>query len=94
MQQDDILTLANSNNSVIPLQQTYTNKVELITNTYPKKAGIISVKNKDVELRKLSYNYNRNESELNYFDTSLIGNSTVNESIVSTINDIKMCDKC
>ncbi|RKE95258.1 BatA domain-containing protein [Ichthyenterobacterium magnum] len=89
LQQDDILTLVNSNNSVIPLQQTYTNKVELITNTYPKKAGIISVKNKNIELKKLSYNYNRRESELNYLDTSLIGNSTVNESIVSTINDIK-----
>ncbi|MCK8480687.1 BatA domain-containing protein [Psychroserpens algicola] len=89
LQQDDILTLVNGEHSVIPLQQTYDNKVELITNTYPDVAGIISVKNKDAFLKNLSFNFNRSESNLNYFDTQDIGNTTVNNSVASAISDIK-----
>ncbi|WP_204345253.1 BatA domain-containing protein [Psychroserpens algicola] len=89
LQQDDILTLVNGEHSVIPLQQTYDNKVELITNTYPDVAGIISVKNKDAFLKNLSFNFNRSESNLNYFDTQDIVNTTVNNSVASAISDIK-----
>jgi hypothetical protein len=89
LKQDDILTLVNGENSVIPLQQTYTNKVTLEVNDYPKSSGIISVQNKKAFLKNLSFNFNRNESNLAYFDLSNIENATVNESIATTINDIK-----
>ncbi|MCD2259007.1 BatA domain-containing protein [Psychroserpens luteolus] len=89
LQQDDILTLVNGDNSVIPLQQTYDNKVELITNTYPDIAGIISVKNKDSFLKNLSFNFNRNESQLNYFDIQNIANTSMNNSVATAISDIK-----
>ena len=89
LQQDDILTLVNGENSVIPLQQTYDNKVELITNTYPDIAGIISVQNKEAFLKNLSFNFDRNESNLNYFDTQNFTNASVNNSVASAISDIK-----
>jgi len=89
LQQDDILTLVNGENSVIPLQQTYTNKVALKTNDYPNSAGIIAVQNKETFLKNLSFNFNRNESSLAYFDLVNIKNATVSESISTTINDIK-----
>ena len=89
MQQDDILTLVNANNSAIPFQQTFTNKVALTLNDYPKTSGIIAVQNKETFLKNLSFNYNRNESNLNYFDLSNIETAKVSESISSTINDIK-----
>nr|WP_321235459.1 BatA domain-containing protein [uncultured Psychroserpens sp.] len=89
LQQDDILTLVNGERSVIPLQQTYDNKVELITDTYPDIAGVISVKNKDALLKNLSFNFNRNESNLNYFDTQNIANTTIANSVASAISDIK-----
>ncbi|MEH6536043.1 MAG: BatA domain-containing protein [Psychroserpens sp.] len=89
LQQDDILTLVNGENSVIPLQQTYNNKVELITNTYPNIAGIIAVQNKDTFLKNLSFNFDRNESNLNYFDTQNISNTTIDNSVASAISDIK-----
>ncbi|WP_299335243.1 BatA domain-containing protein [uncultured Psychroserpens sp.] len=89
LQQDDILTLVNGDNSVIPLQQTYDNKVELITNTYPDVAGIISVQNKDTFLKNLSFNFDRRESNLNYFDIGNIANATINNSVASVISDIK-----
>jgi len=89
LQQDDILTLVNGENSVIPLQQTYTNKVALKTSDYPNFSGIIAVKNKENFLKNLSFNFNRNESNLAYFDLASIENATVSESISTTINDIK-----
>jgi len=89
LQQDDILTLVNGEKSVIPLQQTYTNKVALKTSDYPDYAGIIAVKNKENFLKNLSFNFNRNESNLAYFDLDGIKNATVSESISTTINDIK-----
>ncbi|TXE17260.1 hypothetical protein ES692_09755 [Psychroserpens burtonensis] len=89
LQQDDILTLVNGENSVIPLQQTYDNKVELITNTYPDIAGIVSVKNKDAFLKNLSFNFDRKESNLNYFDIQTINNMSLNTTVASAISDIK-----
>lgn len=89
LQQDDILTLVNGENSVIPLQQTYDNKVELITNTYPDVAGIVSVKNKDAFLKNLSFNFDRSESNLNYFDTHNFANTNFDNSVASAISEIK-----
>ncbi|GAA0745862.1 BatA and WFA domain-containing protein [Gaetbulibacter jejuensis] len=89
LQQDDILKLGNENNASIPLQQTFTNKVELITNEYPEKAGIIPVMNKNEVLKQLSFNYNRTESNLYYHDLENIEGLNVTKSVASAINDIK-----
>ena len=87
--QDDILTLKNGDHSVIPLQQTFTNKVALTTNEYPDVSGIIGVYNKDTRLKNLSFNFNRNESNLNYYNLKTIEGATVSNSITTAINDIK-----
>lgn len=89
LRQDDILTLHKGENSVVPLQQTYTNKVELITDEYPDIAGVFEVKNKETVLRHLSYNYNRNESNLNYYNLSNLENVNTNASIASAFDSIK-----
>ena len=89
LSQDDILSLNVKDHEVIPLQQTYSNKVQLITNELPNKAGTFEVKNKETVLKHLSYNYNRNESNLTYFDLYSIKNAEVSNSVGSTINDIK-----
>ncbi len=89
LQQDNILTLVLNENSVVPLQQTYINKVELKTDEFPDVAGILSVNNKETTLQHLSYNYNRNESNLNYLNLSSLNNIETNSSIASAINDIK-----
>mgnify|MGYP001082792234 FL=1 len=89
LQQDDILKLGNEENASIPLQQTFTNKVELITNEYPEKAAIIPVMNKDEVLKQLSFNYNRTESNLYYHDLESIEGLNVTKSVASAINDIK-----
>ncbi|WP_426430449.1 BatA domain-containing protein [Winogradskyella sp. HB-48] len=87
--QDDILTLGNSENSVIPLQKTYSKTVILETQEYPENAGIYEVKNKSEVIQNLSFNYDRGESNLSYLDLKNMPNISVNESLATTINDIK-----
>ncbi|WP_179344844.1 BatA domain-containing protein [Winogradskyella ursingii] len=87
--QDDILTLATENNSVIPLQQTYSKSVELKTEEFPNQAGILKVMNKDEVLQNLSFNFKRDESQLNYHDLSSVTNVTVDSNLATTIESIK-----
>ncbi|WP_225035806.1 BatA domain-containing protein [Winogradskyella sp. SM1960] len=87
--QDDILTLESDETSVIPLQKTYSKSVILETEEYPNTAGILKVKNKEQVLQNLSFNYNRSESNLSYYDLSPLNNVTVDSSLATTINTIK-----
>jgi hypothetical protein len=87
--QDDILTLGTDENTVIPLQKTFSKTVVLETADYPKNAGIFTVKNESEVLQNLSFNYNREESNLSYLDIKNNTNVSVNESLATTINDIK-----
>ncbi|MBV7268078.1 BatA domain-containing protein [Winogradskyella luteola] len=87
--QDDILTLSSDEISVIPLQKTYSKSVVLETEDYPNTAGILSVKDKSEVLQNLSFNYNRSESNLDYYNLKDTVNNTVSESLVTTINAIK-----
>lgn len=89
LQQDNILTLEIDDTSVVPLQQTYANKVELKTKEYPDVAGILSVNNKETTLQHLSYNYNRIESNLNYINLSAFDSVDSTSSIASAIEEIK-----
>lgn len=87
--QDEILKLDNAEASIVPLQQTYSHKVQLITDEYPNTAGIFEIKSQDNVVRHLSYNYNRSESNLNYINLSQVTNSVKNNSVASAIDDIK-----
>ncbi|WP_431108870.1 BatA domain-containing protein [Winogradskyella poriferorum] len=87
--QDDILTLGTDENTVIPLQKTFSKTVVLETADYPENAGVFNVKNESEVLQNLSFNYNREESNLSYLDIKNNTNVSVNESLATTINDIK-----
>ena len=87
--QDDILSLENDKESLIPLQQTFSKKVSLTTNDYPKNAGLFNVINNQKILNQLSFNYNRSESNLNYHNISDNADFSVKDSFVSTIDAIK-----
>ena len=87
--QDDILTLDDHNNSVIPLQKTYSKSVVLETEEFPKTAGVLNVKNKNEVLQNLSFNYSRAESNLNYYNLNTLKNTNVTSRLETTINNIK-----
>jgi hypothetical protein len=89
LEQDEILSLNSSNASSIPLQKTYKNRVVLQTGEFPEEAGILDVKNKGKTIKKLSFNYPREESKLSYFSVEEIPNATVDTSLDQAIETIK-----
>jgi len=93
LSKDDILTLQADDQEVIPLQQTYANKVELVTSEFPNESGIYGVKSKETILKHLSYNYSRDESNLTYFDLTTLENVTIDDKVDSSLQDIKSATK-
>lgn len=89
LQQDAVLTLANNNQSIIPKQQYFNNKVIITTSEMPSVASIYTVKNKNESIKNVSYNYNRNESNLVYRNLSTSKNITVGNSINEIFDTIK-----
>ncbi|MUU77302.1 BatA domain-containing protein [Winogradskyella endarachnes] len=87
--QDDILTLDSDETSVIPLQKTFSKSVVLETEDFPNVAGILNVKNKENILENLSFNYNRTESNLSYYNLNALAEADVETSLATTINNIK-----
>ncbi len=87
--QDEILTLASEETSVIPLQKTYSKSVVLETEDYPRTSGILNVNNKEQLIQNISFNYNRSESNLIYHDLQILTGSNISNSLATTISDIK-----
>lgn len=61
---DEIVNVKNDAESFIPIQQILNNKVKLTFNDNPKEAGNFDILNKENPIGKLSFNYNRSESNL------------------------------
>ncbi len=88
LQQDEILTLISNDSKVIPQQQTFKNKVSLITSEAPEFAGIYNITNNTNTIENISYNYNRNESNLRYLNLKNDA-VTVSNTISEVLNTIK-----
>ncbi|MFY0629530.1 MAG: BatA domain-containing protein [Flavobacteriaceae bacterium] len=65
---DEILTISNASESFIPLQQSFSSKVRLITNDQPKKDGFYSISLAKDTLETVAYNYSNKESLLSFYD--------------------------
>ncbi|MHA7059064.1 vWA domain-containing protein [Aquimarina sp. M1] len=87
--QDGILSLESSQESIIPLQQSFATKVRVTTEEVPTKAGIYALMDKEQLIQHVSYNYNTSESSLLYYDLSNTGKYKVNDSITSLFEQIK-----
>ena len=89
LQQDAILTLVNETSNLIPEQRYFNNKVAIKTSETPSLASIYAIKNKNEVIKHVSYNYNRNESNLHYKDLSHINNVNISNSIANVFDTIK-----
>lgn len=89
MQQDDILKLQSNAINIIPQQQTFNNKVAITTNETPNIAATYAIDNKTETIEHVSYNYNRDESDLNYIDIQSLNKATIGDSVPDLINDLK-----
>ncbi|RAJ12025.1 vWA domain-containing protein [Olleya aquimaris] len=89
LQQDAVLTLVNGEDKIIPEQNYFNNKVVIKTNETPEKAGIYDLKNNSEIIQNVSYNYNRNESNLTYINLDNLESATVSNSITTVFDNIK-----
>ncbi|MFV0540939.1 MAG: BatA domain-containing protein [Aestuariibaculum sp.] len=89
LQQDDIITLSNGTENLIPKQQYFKNKVVVNTLETPNISGIYTIKDKTGNIKNISYNYDRNESTLAYIPLSEFKNIKISESVAQTFDSIK-----
>ncbi len=87
--QDGILSLVSESENIVPLQQSYATKVRVTTNDVPTRAGIYSVQNKSTTIQHVSYNYNSEESDLQYYNLKSTDHYYVNESVTELFDQIK-----
>ena len=78
---DNILKLNGSENEFIPLQQSFSNKVQLEFGENPKNDGIYAVMNGNDTIQNLSFNHPRNESVLDYLNGTDIAGFFTYDSI-------------
>ena len=64
LSKDEILTIKNSQETFIPIQQVLNNKVKLTCNDNPTQAGNFTVFNQEKAQNNISFNYSRAESNL------------------------------
>ncbi|MFI1772142.1 vWA domain-containing protein [Thalassobellus citreus] len=89
LKQDAVLSLTNNDANIIPEQRYFNNKVVIKTSESPNLANIYAVKNNDVTIKNVSYNYSRNESYLVYKDLTNLKHIILSDSITKTFDTIK-----
>ena len=86
---DAILTVKNSNEQFIPIQQILNNKVKMNFGDYPEQAGNFAIYNKKEWIENISFNYDRTESDLAAANENLLSEFKIVESIKSLYNTLQ-----
>ena len=89
LSQDEILSIGNNDSEFIPLQQTFSNLVKITTNENPSQAGIFNIKTKGKIIQNISFNFNRNESLLQYANLTNNKDISLSNSILKLFDTIK-----
>lgn len=93
LQQDGVLLLKGNKESIIPKQQAFNNKVLITTDEFPLSAGIFNVMNGETDIKNVSYNFSRNESNLTYQNINNLTEVTISDSITELFDTLKSENK-
>jgi len=80
---DDILKVSKEGYESIALQHAFPNPVTLTFDENPTTDGLYAIQENGETLKNISFNYPREESQLNYLDLSDLQNANTQESIAS-----------
>jgi hypothetical protein len=89
LSKDEILSVKNSEEQFIPVQQLLNNKVQLSFNDYPEKAGNFTIYDSKTPIENISFNYARTESNLDQIDESLLSNYKTSDSITTIFDTLQ-----
>lgn len=85
---DEILTISNSENSFIPLQQNFQNKVSITIKDQPLTSGFYTILKDKETITTLAFNYPKEESLLKFMDINKLQKTNKNITISSSIKDV------
>ena len=88
LSKDEILSLSNSSTSFIPPQQTYQNKVSVITKENPAKAGFYHIIKEKDTLQSIAFNHPKEESLLKYLDLNELKNQHKKMTVSNSVKDV------
>ncbi|MCL6273511.1 BatA domain-containing protein [Muricauda sp. 2012CJ35-5] len=86
---DAILRVAKDNYEFIPRQQSFPNKVRLDFEENPLEDGIYRIDNSGETVRRISFNYPRTESSLNYWELGDLNRISMKDNVSSLFEDLK-----
>jgi len=89
LSKDEVLTVKNEKADFIPMQQLLNNKVKLSFGDYPEEAGNFAVYKNDQNLKNISFNHARTESNLALQNKAIASKFTAADSVATVYNDIK-----
>ena len=89
LSKDEILTIKNSSESFIPVQQLLNTKVKMTFNESPTEAGNFSIFNGTNLVQNISFNYNRTESNLSLANPDAANNFKEIDDIETVFNTIQ-----
>lgn len=89
LSKDEILTVKNSSESFIPVQQLLNTKVKMSFNDNPIQAGNFGIFNGNNLVQNISFNYNRTESNLALANPNIASKFKEIEDIETVFNTIQ-----
>jgi hypothetical protein len=89
LSKDEILTIKNSEEQFIPVQQPLNNKVQLFFNDYPEKAGNYTIYDSKKPIENISFNYPRTESNLDQVNESVLSDYKTSDSIATIFDTLQ-----
>jgi hypothetical protein len=89
LSKDEILTVKNSAESFIPVQQLMNTKVKMTFNDNPIGAGNFGIFNNKILVQNISFNYSRTESNLALANPNAVANYKEIDDIETVFNTIQ-----
>lgn len=89
LSKDAILTVKNSAENFIPIQQIINNKVKLTFNDYPEEAGNYEIYNQKEFVENISFNFDRTESDLSAGTENVLSNYKIIDSVAKVFDTLQ-----
>ncbi|MEZ7499705.1 BatA domain-containing protein [Flavobacterium sp. Arc3] len=89
LSKDAVLTVTNSSESFIPIQQIINDKVKLTFNDYPEEAGNYGIYNQKELLENISFNYDRTESNLSAVNENVLSEYKIIDSVANVFDTLQ-----
>ncbi|NNT72873.1 hypothetical protein HKT18_11655 [Flavobacterium sp. IMCC34852] len=89
LSKDEILTVKNTTESFIPVQQLLNTKVKMSFNENPQEAGNFGIFNGTNSIQNISFNYSRTESNLSLVNTDIAVGFKEIDDIETVFNSIQ-----